>query len=250
MVISGTDQQPALAATVIPIGGAATVSCMRIAPALVRLELIPGTQQPDSSQPTSGEVPLADRTSLVAAFNAGFKMSQSVGGWFSNGRMAVPLRAGAASLVFRSDGTADVGLWGRDVTMSPSVIAVRQNLLLLVDGGAPTALVTTPAYELVWGKTLHHQIAVWRSGVGVTKEGLLVYCAGPALTVPELAHGLLAAGAVRAMELDINTQFVDAYLYRPSAAGPLGTKLAAGMRYGPEHYLTSQGRDFVVVLTR
>jgi hypothetical protein len=223
---------------------------MRIDPALVRLELMSGTQQPNTAQPSFGTVPLADRASLVAAFNAGFKMSQSVGGWFSHGRMAVPLRGGAASLVLRNDGTADVGVWGRDVTMGPTVTAVRQNLLLLIDGGAPTALVMTPAYELVWGKTLHHQISVWRSGVGITKTGMLVYCAGKALTVPQLAQGLLAAGAVRAMELDINTQYVDAYLYRPSPTGPLGTKLAAEMHSGPEHYLTSQARDFVEVLAR
>jgi hypothetical protein len=223
---------------------------MRIDPALVRLQLIPGTQQPDPSPSAPGSVPLADRASLLAAFNAGFKMSQSVGGWFSNGHLAVPLRAGAASLVFRDDGTADVGVWGRDVTMDRSVTAVRQNLLLLIDNGAPTALVMTPAYELVWGKTLHHQIAVWRSGVGITKDGQLVYCAGQGLRVPQLTQGLLAAGALRAMELDINTQFVDAYLYRPSPSGPLGTKLVAAMRYGPDHYLTTQARDFVEVLAR
>jgi Phosphodiester glycosidase len=253
-VTSGTPQRPAVAARLVEIDagrpGTPTISCLRIDPGLVRLQLITGTQEPDASQPASGAVPLADRASLLAAFNAGFKLSQSRGGWFSNGRLAVPLRAGAASLLLRSDGTADVGLWGRDVTMSPSVTAVRQNLQLLVDNGAPTALVTTPAYELVWGKTIHHQIAVWRSGIGITKDGLLVYVAGQALTVPQLAMGLFAAGAVRAMELDINTQFVDAYLYRPSPVGPVGTKLAASMRYGPEHYLTPQARDFVEVLAR
>jgi hypothetical protein len=223
---------------------------MRIDPRLVRLRLITGTQQPDASQPNSGVVPPEDRDSLIAAFNAGFKMSESRGGWFSSGRQAIPLRTGAASLVLRDDGTADVGLWGRDVTMSPSVIAVRQNLQLLIDGGVQTALVATPAFESVWGNTVRHRTAAWRSGVGVTKEGLLVYGAGKALTVRQLANGLLAAGAVRAMELDINSQFVDAYLYHQSPAGPVGTKLATAMRYGPEHYLTSQARDFVEVLER
>jgi hypothetical protein len=253
-ITSGTPAQPAVATTVMDIDagqpGTPTVSCMRIDPALVRLRLISGTQEPDTSQPTSGAVPLVDRASLLAAFNSGFKLSQSRGGWFSDGRMAVPLRAGAASLVLRGDGEADVGVWGRDDTMGPSIVAVRQNLELLVDGGSPTPFVTTPAYELVWGKTLHHQIAVWRSGIGITKDRLLVYCAGQALTVPQLATGLLAAGAERAMELDINTQFVDAYLYRPSPTAPVGTKLVASMRYGPEHYLTPQARDFVEVLAR
>jgi hypothetical protein len=212
--------------------------------------LLTGTEQPDTSHPTSGAVPTADRSSLLAAFNAGFKMSDSRGGWFSDGQQAAPLRDGAASLVLRSDGTADVGVWGRDVTMSPSVTAVRQNLQLLIDSGVPTPLVTTPEFERVWGYTVRHRVAVWRSGIGITKDGRLVYAAGKALTVRQLTSALVAAGAVRGMELDINTQFVDAYLYRPSASGPVGTKLTESMRYGPEHYLTPQARDFVEVLAR
>ena len=47
----------------------------------------------------------------------------------------LPLRAGAASFVIYVDGTATVGQWGRDVTMTPNVTSVRQNLDLLVDNG-------------------------------------------------------------------------------------------------------------------
>jgi hypothetical protein len=253
-VTAGTPKHPAVAtamfATEAGKSGTPTVSCIRIDPRLVRLRLLTGTEQPDTSHPTTGAVPTADRKSLLAAFNAGFKMSDSRGGWFSNGHQAAPLRLGAASLVLRSDGTADVGVWGRDVSMTRAVTAVRQNLQLLIDDGVPTALVATTKVEQVWGYTVRHRVAVWRSGIGITKEGRLVYAAGKALTVQQLTNALLAAGAMRAMELDINTQFVDAYLYRPSAAGPVGTKLAASMRYGPEHYLTPQARDFVEVLAR
>ena len=49
--------------------------------------------------------------------------------------MVFPLRVGAASLVIYRNGTALVGEWGRDARMAPNVVAVRQNLNLLVDNG-------------------------------------------------------------------------------------------------------------------
>src|ERR1700730_3376551 len=75
--------------------------------------------------------------SLVAAFNAGFLMSQANGGYYTDAKTILPLRTGSASFVVSSDGTSNVWEWGRDVTMTPEVVAVRQNLDLLVDNGQP-----------------------------------------------------------------------------------------------------------------
>ena len=106
----------------------------------VSAQLIPGRQLPGGvGWNPFGQVPPAERAALVAAFNGGFKFTDSRGGFYAQGRAAYPLVAGAASLVIRADGTATVGTWGGDVTLDPTVVAVRQNLVLLVDGGAPTA---------------------------------------------------------------------------------------------------------------
>ena len=77
--------------------------------------------------------------SLVAAFNGGFKEDAAGGGYYTEGRLIDPLVAGAASLVIYADGSVTVGAWGRDVTMTPNVVAIRQNLVPLVAGGRPTA---------------------------------------------------------------------------------------------------------------
>jgi len=247
MSVAGVD-----ASTIVVDPGrpALVAGVLRIDPRAVRLHLVPGSKEPGNGLLSDGAVAPADRTALIAAFNAGFKMKQSNGGWFSAGATPVPLTAGAASLVLRDDGTAQVGIWGRDVTMDAHVIAVRQNLTLLVDGGVPTPGVSSPDYEGMWGKTIHHLRAVPRSGVGITAQGTLVYVAGRGLLVGDLAQALVAAGAVRAMELDINPQFVDAYTYASGPSGPVGTPLIPGLRYGPEHYLQPQERDFVEVLSR
>ena len=243
---------PAISRTILPADPnrpTSEIGVLQIDPHQVRLRLLAGSLEPAGAH-GDGMVPATDRPVALAAFNSGFKMSQSRGGWYSEGVTAVPLRPGAASLVLRSDGTADVGTWGLDVSMGPTVTAVRQNLTLLIDKGAPTTFASAADFEGLWGKTIHHLAAVSRSGIGITASGKLVYLAGTGLLVGDLVGALLRAGAQRAMELDINPQFVDAYTYAPGSAGPIGLPLVPSLRYGPSHYLQPQARDFIEVLAR
>jgi hypothetical protein len=192
---------------------------------------------------------------MVAAFNSGFLMRDSNGGYYTEGKTIVPLRQGAASFVIDRDGTVTIGAWGRDVSMTPNVVAVRQNVSLLVDGGQPVpgldANDTTK-----WGFTLGNQVYVWRSGIGETASGALVYVAGPYLNITDLAAVLVRAGAVRAMELDINTDWVDFATYAPptptGAASPAnGTDLLSNMVGTPGRYFEPWwSRDFFMMSVR
>ncbi len=194
----------------------------------------------------------SDATSLVAAFNAGFLMSDAEGGYYTDGKTIIPLRTGAASFVVYKNGSTSVGQWGRDVSMGPDVVAVRQNLDLLVDGGrvVPAAYTADPTQ---WGRTLGGGDFVWRSGVGVTADGALVYVGGPGLDIADLANILVRAGAVRAMELDINTDWVNFSSYQPStatgaASGANGTELLSGMTGTPGRYFEPWwARDFITM---
>ncbi len=85
-----------------------------------------------------------------------------------------------------------------------------------------------------WGFTLGNAVYVWRSGLGITANGALVYVGGPGLNITDLANLLVRAGAVRAMELDINTDWVNFSSYKPStpngiASASNGTELLAAM---------------------
>jgi hypothetical protein len=190
----------------------------------------------------------------VAAFNAGFRVQDSLGGYYTQGQTVAPLVAGKASFVIYQNGSVDIGNWGSDVTMTPNVVAVRQNLSLLVANGAPAADLNS-GDNSVWGATLGGGAYVWRSGVGVTANGALVYVGGPSLSITTLADLLVRAGAVRAMELDINTDWVNFATYAPptpnGAANPSnGTTLINGsngtaMTGGPDRYFQSWwSRDF------
>jgi hypothetical protein len=78
----------------------------------------------------------AQAASLVAAFNGGFLMDIAGGGYFTDGRVVVPLVTGAASLAIYSNGTVNVSAWGNDVSMTSDVVSVRLNLMPLVEGAS------------------------------------------------------------------------------------------------------------------
>jgi hypothetical protein len=102
-----------------------------------------------------------------------------------------------------------------------------------------------------WGYTIRNAYYVWRSGVGVTATGDIVYAMGPTLSVQTLAEILRRAGAVRAMELDINPDWVSFMSYPAGGnpANPAPVKLMGFTRPANRYYGQSS-RDFVAVYTR
>jgi hypothetical protein len=68
------------------------------------------------------------------------------------------------------------------------------------------------------GATLGGAPVVWRTGIGIDRSGRLVYVAAPDLTAAGLASILVRAGAVRAIEFDINPEWptFDVYAVCPS----------------------------------
>jgi hypothetical protein len=223
---------------------------------LLRTNLYSGSQIPGGG-PYKYTAPVSPSaaTSLVGAFNAGFLLSDSNGGYFTDGQTIKPLRAGAASFVIYKNGSVTIGQWGRDTKMSPSVVSVRQNLDLLVDGGRPVPGLNANDTSK-WGTTLGGAIDVWRSAVGETLNGALVYVGGPSLTISSLADLLVRAGAFRGMELDINTDWVSFATYSPSPAGAPaspsnGVDLLPNMVGSPARYFASYwARDFFTMSAR
>jgi uncharacterized protein YigE (DUF2233 family) len=223
---------------------------------LLRATLYSGSQIPGGG-PWADTAPISVTASksLVAAFNAGFRLPDANGGYFTQGRTVVPLVSGSASFVIYDNGDVQIGSWGSQVTLSPNVTSVRQNLDLIVDNGQPVPGLNANDNSQ-WGATLAGSVYVWRSGVGITADGALVYAGGPDLNITDLAAVLARAGAVRAMELDINTDWVNFSVYSPASptgnASPAnGATLLATMSGGPARYFESWwSRDFFVLSAR
>ena len=154
----------------------------------------------------------------MAAFNGGFRLDMAQGGYQSECRTVRPLVEGRATFGVRADGTVDLGMWGRDLQPATPYASAFQSLDLIVDGGQDVSGISRDDH-LRWGETLGGRVFVWRSGVGIDARGNLVYAAGM-LDIVSLADVLRAAGAVRAMELDINSYWVSFDTFVPGANGP------------------------------
>jgi Phosphodiester glycosidase len=191
-----------------------------------------------------------DLIGLAATFNSGFKLKDSLGGYYQNGIFIKPLVSGKATLVIYSDGHVDVGSWGSEVSMGATVASARQNLSMLIDNGIISPHLNESVLQN-WGWTVKNAHSVWRSGVGVDAKGNLIYVAGNALSVQSLADVLKAAGAVRAMELDINQQWISYMWYPTTVTGEMKTpvKLVAFTRPA-NRYFSQSSRDFFAVYSR
>ena len=211
------------------------------------LRLYPGRLEPSVTLPRGPmEVPPSARARLLATFNSGFKLSDSAGGFAVGGRTYAPMRAGQATLIGYGDGRVDVQAWSQGPDVPPGIQFARQNLALIVSGGRPNPNLSDGPQ---WGLTLGNAIRVWRSGVGIDAGGNLIYAAADNQTVGSLAAILIRAGAVRAMELDINSYWDTFISYgSPGAGEPVS--LLPDMTRGPERYLSPDDRDFFAVFLR
>jgi hypothetical protein len=224
-------------------------------PHLLRFELRPGAEDPGPGSYGGAQPVLAAgaRHGLAATFNGGFKIASSGGGFYLNGtHRGGPLRKGVASMVYYKDGGFKIGTWDENgLVMSPDVAGVRQNLLPIVAGGKVPPTVDQNV-ETNWGATLGGNYYVWRSGIGMTADGRIVFVYGPALSVRSLASLLARAGAVTAMELDINPDWTNFMYYQPGKHpfNPKPVSLLPDQVQQPARYYSPANRDFTAVFAR
>jgi len=219
---------------------------------LVRFYLRPGYEDPGyGNWKAPFDVPSGSRAGLLATFNGGFKISDAGGGFYLNGAHYDALVNGAASIVYYKNGTIKIGQWGRDFKLNPSIAGVRQNLKLLVDRGKISPDLNQDI-ETNFGATLGGGYYVWRSGLGVTSDGRVVYVYGPALDVQDLAELLQRAGAIEGMQMDINPAWMkfDYYQADGHPSDPTPVPLLPSQQPSPYSYYDPSTRDFTAVYAR
>jgi hypothetical protein len=207
--------------------------------------LYPGIQEPSVPMTNRGpeEVPMSMRGRLVATFNSAFKLQDSGGGFAYGGHTYAPMKDGLATILRYADGHVNVIDWSAGSTAPANVVYARQNLPLIVNNGKLNPNLSDGPE---WGATLGNAVQVWRSAVGVDRHGNLIYAAADYQTVGSLARIMQHAGAVRAMEMDINAYWPSFITYKhPGAVG--ARNLLSGMTRSPLRYLTPDDRDFFAV---
>jgi len=218
---------------------------------LLRFELRPGVEDPGPGNwHASPYIAPGTRQGLLATFNSGFKISSSGGGFYLNGVTRGTLTPGVASVVYYRDGHIAIGNWDGAVRMTPDVAGVRQNLHLIVSNGYVPASVDQNV-ESSWGATLGGGYYVWRSGIGLTADGRVIFVYGPALNVRELAELMRRAGVITGMELDINPAWMSFMYYLNSPSGqPKPVNLLPTQQQGPYRYYYPSSRDFNAVYAK
>lgn len=250
LIVEGSGKPAAKVATVRPdtVHTSLTSSIVWMDPRRLSFTLHPGTQVPGrlADGQYTGTPSLTDPVlaGTVASFNSGFMFKDAAGGYWQEGKAVVPLVQGAASMVLGTDGSLSVQSW-RGGQPAPGVQAVRQNLSLLISDGAVNPAVHDPT-TAVWGKTVGNYAFVWRTGIGVRADGSIVFVIGPSLSIVTLTDLLQRAGAVNAMELDINKDWTSYLTYR----GGSPTKLTPDEVPSAGRYLTTSTRDFVACSVR
>jgi hypothetical protein len=101
-----------------------------------------------------------------------------------------------------------------------------------------------------WGTSRNQLQYTWRSAIGTTPDGRLLYVAGDRINLEQLAFGLARAGADIGMQLDIHPALVSFNAYRPGPLGPVGEKLLPSMQRPASRYLSPDQRDFFMLLAR
>lgn len=221
---------------------------------LTRFQLHPGSEDPGPGNwGSKGQnwIPPGDRHGLVATFNGGFKLDTAEGGFYLNGATKGTLTKGSASVVYYKNGTIKIGTWGNEVRMSPSVAGVRQNLRLMIDHGKIAPDINKNVISN-WGATLGGGYYVWRSGLGTTADGRVIFAYGPALNARDLAELLKRAGAVEAEQLDINPFWMSFEYYKASGhpSDPTPTMLLPTQQQTAYRYYSPYSRDFTAVYSR
>ncbi len=231
-----------------PLRPYATAHLVLIDPAYVSLHLVAGTREPKSLTGIhgTGEIPVSPsiRSRVIAAFNAGFKSRDGHGGELADSKLYLPPKTGLGTVAIYRSGKVAIGSWGQEVLPSPQIVSFRQNLPLIIDHGILNPNIQN---QKDWGVTVGNSTRVWRSGLGITASGQLIYAAGHPLSARTLALALQSAGCRRAMQLDINNYWVTFNLYHwvtGNGGYLVGTKLTPSMHRSANRYLSPDSRDF------
>ena len=244
-----TGQPPAVLTTHLTtdsLGDQVTLAWFRQSRTMVAL--YPGTGNPHTTFADRGptEVPTTARRGLVATFNSGFYEIDDSAGFYANRTLYHSMVYGKATMVEYANGKVDIIRWTGGARPGSDVRVARQNLGLLVAAGhvSPYAGILSD-----WGITWKGAYSVWRSALGVDKNGNLIYAAGPNQSVSSIATALIHAGAVRAMQLDINPEWPVLVTFG-APGGHLPTLQTPNPNQIPSRFLYPSLKDFFTVYLR
>lgn len=212
---------------------------------------VAGIKQPGGpvGKPGPGVVPkdIINSGNLIVAFDGGFQYRDGAYGMIVGDTTYLPLKSDLGTLVGYKDGSLKIiNYTGQD--LGGNIAFVRQNCPILIEDG--NVSVSDPKNKALWGRLAKGTTGIytWRSGIGLTKEGNLLFAAGNNLTPDTLAVALKSAGAVNAIQLDINPIWVRFNIFDPSGQGKYtSVTLTKELQDGSRDYLNGYAKDFFYI---
>ena len=188
---------------------------------------------------------------VVAVFNGAFKQGAKAGGAVVDHVVLEPLLRGYMTIALNAAGHWEMGVWGARnfPTSGFGAIALRQNLAPLVQHGALTSAAQTTNWKF-WGDPINENPLTARTGLGIDAQGNLIYVATmTGVLAPTLGRALIAAGAVTAMQLDINPYWpILGASPRPLHRRGLFSVQLPGAQHNASIFERGWERDFFVAL--
>jgi hypothetical protein len=227
-------------------GGAVTL--MWLDRTRLRFHYVPGYSIPGGPSSALDTATSTWVPRMVAAFNGAFKLSDGAGGYYYRGHTVASLQKGRAAFVIAKDGSIRVGVWGRDLHMSSSVVVVRENLRPLVDHG--TSVATPYDGAARWGLANGGLTTANRTALGMRTDGSLVFAYGHQVTAYTMARSLVRAGVREAIALDMNVTWPTGFVYAHHGARITGRRINPAVIRPPSTYYARFTKDFVAVLAR
>lgn len=224
----------------------AVTTILQIDGSKINIGSVAGTKQPGGpvGKPGPGVVPknIIDSGKLIAAFDGGFQYRDGQYGMMVGKNTYLPLKNDLGTLVGYNDGTFKiVDFTGQ--SLGDNIAFIRQNCPILINNG--DMAVTDPKNKALWGRTPTTAIYTWRSGIGITKNGNLLFAVGNNLTPTTLAAALKSAGAIDAIQLDINPSWVRFNIFESIGSGKYtSTTLTKELKDGSHEYLNGYEKDF------
>jgi hypothetical protein len=219
----------------------------------ISIGAVAGTKHPGGELKKfgTGIVPLSIQESdkLIAAFNGGFQEKDGHYGMYADGVTYVPMKNGLATIFIYKDGHVSIQSFNPS-ELSGDVLAVRQNGPMLIENGVVSK--NTSEGTKLWAGTSAGDYVTWRSGLGVTPNGYLIYAVGPSLTPQSLGDALRLAGCTQAMQLDINNYWVRFMLYtwNTNTNSYSSLPLTKSLPNVGKQFLTGSDKDFFYIYKR
>jgi hypothetical protein len=219
------------------------------------LEMVAGTEEPESTKVRRshrpGVVPEADRATVMAVFNGGFKAMHGNFGMRIGQDTFLPPRESSCTLALLPNAELEIRTFSEIKDDEPNMVAFRQMPPCLIERGAPNKRLLNE-FARNWGASVDGETIIRRSAIGVSQDKrFLFYGLGDAVSARSIGDALLAAGAYDAAQLDVNQAYPRFLLV---AHGPATGSLALtdplipGLRYKPTEYVvTPEQRDFFYI---